>query len=183
MAIYVPAEPEQITMLDHVLDTYQQRLRKAGVHVGLRQAMSKVDDEGNPKGPALKHHGVPCYATVKIVAQKDRVMGLADAVITIDGDRWATLARETRIAILDHECEHLEPLLEEDGSPKEDDCGRPRLAMKPHTYEVGWFVEVAARHGNASIERQQAQMMLAENGQVLFAFMAEPVEEAVEVSA
>src|SRR4051812_37217959 len=132
MTIYVAPEPDQVALLDHTLDTYHQRLRAVGIRVALRQAMSPVDDEGNPKGPALKHHGVPCYATVKIVSQKDRVMGQADAINTLDGDRWPTIDKATRIAILDHELTHLEPLLEEDGAPKEDDCGRPKLTMKVH---------------------------------------------------
>lgn len=135
------------------MEKYHPALNEAGVRVGARYAHAPRDEEsGEPKGPALKLHGYPCLATVKIVSHKDRVAGLPDAIIDVDGDRWDDLSDAQQRALIDHELTRLELALDEEGKPKLDDCHRPKLKMRQHDHEVGVFNDVVRRHGPAAPE-------------------------------
>lgn len=151
-------------LLEETKQLHHPRLVLAEVNVAAVMVEAKVDENGDPAGPALKHHGHPCLAKIRIVPPKERVQGLADAEITLDGDRWPLLSRDEQVAVLDHELTHLELVGEA------DDGGRPKLRMRLHDYEAGWFVEVAERHREASQERQQAATMFTAHGQALFPF-------------
>lgn len=137
--------------------------RLEGVRVGLIFAYAPEDEEtGDPTGPALKRHGVPCLALARIVSAKDRVAGLPDALIYVDGAAWKGLTEREKLALLDHELTHI-------GFPENrgEDCGgRPKLKMRDHDYEFGFFTEVAERHGRASQEVQQATRFVDIAGQV-----------------
>jgi hypothetical protein len=184
MTTYQQAGKKQIDELNLAMTRYHQRLLKAEVVVDLSVAFAKVDEEtGEVKGPALKVRGVPCMAKIKIMSLEDRVQGHGDARITIDGDRWTDLSHDERLAVLDHELTHLivseemirtsppkagetaPPVSAVEFKPKLDDHGRPKLKMRPHDHEHGWFDEVAQRHGKSSLEAQQAQRFVDEFGQ------------------
>lgn len=121
------------------------------------------------KGPPVTLHGMECYAKVRIVNLRDRVKGMADAEIIIDSDKWDTMNDERRNALIDHELEHLELALKK-GAISFDDIGRPKLKIRHHDIDVGWFKSIAERHGKESIEIQQAHEIYAENQQLLFNF-------------
>jgi hypothetical protein len=122
-------------------------------------------------GPALTLHGTAAYAVVKISSSKDRAKGMADAEILIDRNRYEMMTDKQKDALLDHELYHLLVQKEDDGGFKVDDQQRPRLRMRPHDHEFGWFVEIARRHQEHSIEVQQAARMHMQAGQVYFPFM------------
>lgn len=177
MTTYTKADPKQLAALERALAKYHQRLIDAGVKVDLSVAFAKVNEEtGEIMGPALKLRGAAILAKVKILSLEDRVQGHGDARITIDGDRWADLTPDERMALLDHELTHLlvveemvrnSPPKPGDGpvpvapvafKPKLDDHGRPKLRMRPHDVEItGIFIEVLDRHKGASQEHQQVQ--------------------------
>lgn len=46
-----------------------------------------------------------------------------------------------------------------------DDLRRPKIKIRKHDVEVGWFNIVAGRHGNFSIERIQSKMVMDQLGQ------------------
>ncbi len=154
-----------------VIHLYHARL--ADVRLDFLWVRSALDDNGDPVEPdPLKWHGYPCLAVVKIIGPKDRAMGRADAEISLDFKRWEELSDEQRLALLDHELSHLEL------TGKTDDHGRPKLKMRLHDVQAGWFVGVAERHGAASQEVQQAQEIAREHGAALlqgeFDFRHEP---------
>jgi hypothetical protein len=95
------------------------------------------------------------------------VAGLADAEITLDADRWKELGRGKRIGLIDHELTHIELVYDDDGLAL-DDNERPKLKLRKHDYEFGWFNEVVERHGNDSLEREQAARLLYNAGQLYF---------------
>ncbi len=78
---------------------------------------------------------------------------------------------------MDHELTHLE-LAEKEGAPVLDDGGRPKLKMRLHDYEFGWFTEVAERHKENAIEVQQARALIDGDGQVYFPFLADEMSRA-----
>lgn len=119
-----------------------------------------VDSEGARTGkPALKLHGVAAAAIVKINSLKDRVEGKSDATIFLDGEYWSQASEAEKVAILDHELHHLVEQRDKDGNLIADDAGRPKLKMRPHNFQVGWFHAIAERHGPHAVETQQMQKL------------------------
>jgi hypothetical protein len=47
------------------------------------------------------------------------------------------------------------------GAVERDDLDRPKLKMREHDYEFGWFAETAHRFGEDSFEFSQARELLA----------------------
>lgn len=170
MATYRKVDSEVSTIIKELVKEHHQELEEAGVRVGARFAYAPVNlSTGEPKGEALKHHGYAAAAVVRIVSHRDRVAGMPDAMIDIDGQAWADeWNEERRRAILDHELTHLEVVRDEDGAIKLDDCHRPKLKMKLHDWQLGGFADIAKRYKEASIEVEAARAMADKHGQLLF---------------
>lgn len=131
--------------------------------------------------PVLKHQGYAAGAVVRITVLKDRALGVADAQIVVDRAGWLALSARQRNALIDHELTHLEVKTDEeegaeDAVPVYDALGRPRLVMRKHDHQFGWFDEVAKRHGQASPEVRQARVLMESSGQLYFDF--EPQAQA-----
>lgn len=142
-----------------------QLTRSAGVTIDFIFAFAEKDDNGNPVGPALMHQGYPAGGICRKIALKDRVKGMADVEICLDGDWWGNADEGERRALLDHELHHISPKQSGGGAFKCDAAGRPIIGIRKHDYQVGWFEVIAARHGIHSAERRQASLMMAESGQ------------------
>ena len=154
----------------HLMKVFHPALQSAGVKVDL---ISVADDDPEVEHP-LKLRGVPAYAICKIVDIKGRTMGRGDAEIVIDEARYLTMPDATKDAVLDHELEHLEVELNKKGKIKLDCARRPKLKMKLHDVEFGWFESIAKRHGIASIECKQATKMFLFHEQTFFGFVGDP---------
>lgn len=168
MPAFTRADDDTERLMKSTLEKYHQELKKADVDV------SVIMTSG------LMVHGWPAFARVRIVSQRDRVQGMADAEIAIDEDRWTLLSHDQRVGILDHELEHLQVVTEDDGKVKVDDCSRPRLRIRPHDHQFGWFNSIAERHGANSQEVQQASQFANAHGQLYLPGIA-PLEEPADV--
>ena len=172
MTTYVPATAAVQDRLRYLIDQFHPDLDTAGVTLVVLMAHAPTDAAGEPLRAALKHRGVRVAACVRVVNLKDRAKGVADAEILLDGDRWPDWPRETQIAILDHELTHLVAVAElkdEEGrlqTAELDACDRPKLRLRPHDWEFGWYDSVAERHGDASLEVIQASALIAAKGQL-----------------
>lgn len=125
--------------------------------------------------PCLKHQGYPAGAVVRITPLKDRALGIADATIVIDRAGWLALSQRQRDALVDHELTHLARKVDkETGEMVCDALDRPMLKMRKHDYQLGFFDEVAARHGEASPEVRHARRLMEHSGQLYFDFEARP---------
>ena len=152
MATFRKAEADITDLVSSVMRDCHRPLAEAEVKVDVLLAHAARDKEsGEPKGPAIRLNGYPCYATIRITSQKERVAGLGDALLTIDGDRWPDLLVEQQRALIDHELTHL-VLVTEDGTPQTDDCFRPKLRSRPHDAQFGIFWEVVERHQANALE-------------------------------
>jgi hypothetical protein len=149
-------------------------LEEVDANVCVLMATAAKDDKGKALAPAVKLHGVACAATVRIVSYKDRVAGREDAEILVDADLWEEASDPERVALLDHELHHLEVQRDDDGHPKSDDCGRPKLKMRHHDHDFGWFDAIARRHGDASYEVKQAKAFADQNGQLYWGWSSPP---------
>ena len=142
----------------------------AKVRIDYLFAFPEKDDDGNYVGDAIRHHGVKALGLTRKIPTKERAAGLGDAEVLLDGEWWAdeTTTDEQRAALLDHELHHLEVVKDEDGLVCLDNNDRPRLKLRMHSFEVGWFKEIAERHGAASQECIQAKMLWESSGQAYF---------------
>lgn len=140
-------------------------LLDARVTIDFVFAFADIDEQTQePIGNALSKNGVKALGLCRKIALKDRAMGRADAEISLDGQWWEQASDAERRALLDHELHHIATKTDKRGLVK-DDLGRPVIQLRKHDYEFGWFKCVAARHGRASIERQQAAEMMCDAGQ------------------
>lgn len=160
------ADAPQTKVIAAMMHKYHVDLEKAGVTI---ECLLATNAEG--KSP-LKLHGWPCFATIKVMSYKDRVAGAADARMMIDLDKWAELHEDQRNALVDHELEHLELIINpKNNQVKRDDLNRPRMRLKPHDYELSGFGSVARRHKDASIEvKSYIDFTIGPDGQMVMEF-------------
>jgi hypothetical protein len=134
--VYQIAGDEVREELNYVMEKYHQPLFDAGVSIDLLKAFSGSEEDPVP----LRHHGYAALALVRICSLKDRVKGCSDAEIVLDGvkcDEWST--DELR-AILDHELTHLDLCYDKKtGKLVRDDISRPKLKIRLHDRQFGWF--------------------------------------------
>lgn len=136
-------------------------------------ALFVFDDEESSE-PVLNHQGYPAQAVCRITPLRDRAMGMPDALIVVDRAIWLSLTQPQREALIDHELTHLTRVMDpETEQPTSDVLGRPKLAMRKHDYQFGWFDEIAQRHGDASPEVRQAKVLMEQSGQLYFDFVSQ----------
>jgi hypothetical protein len=148
-------------------------LLDAKVTIDLIFAFGDRNEQGLMTTSALTKGGVRALGIAKIISLKDRVAGRGDAEITLDGDWWHDAKDQQRRALLDHELHHITVKIKE-GCSIYDDIGRPKLAMRKHDYEFGWFTIIAARHGKFSIEVEQSTRIMEEQGEFYFPKALQP---------
>jgi hypothetical protein len=141
-------------------------------------ALFVFDTEESSKS-MLQHHGYAAGAVVRITPLKDRAAGVADATIVIDRAGWLALSARQRAALIDHELTHLARKVDkESGEMMVDAVERPKLIMRRHDHQFGWFDEIAKRHGAASHEVMQARRLMESSGQLYFDFEPPPATTA-----
>lgn len=150
---YRPADSEVLRLAAAVIEEHCPDLKKHGVTIEYLFAR-------NEEGVALKLRGTQCAAIVRINTLKERVQGCKDAEISIDEENWEELTESEKLALLHHELHHLVPCLDSDDLLKLDNHDRPKLRMRPHDREYGWFDHIAAVHGMASPEVKQSTKLL-----------------------
>jgi hypothetical protein len=172
MPTYSKADDDTIDLVRKIMEKYHHDLAAEDVTVDVLWAYA---DGGEP----LKLRGYPAAAIIGITSLKDRVLGVADAVIRIDGTHWNGLNGMCRTALIDHELTHLELCRDpESNEPLRDDHNRPRLKSRPHDWEIGGFDEIVQRHGKYAPEKMSLESALARLSQGTFAFEGE--EDAPE---
>lgn len=157
--------PDVVALLDGMRTEYHPELDNVTVSV----LFVFDDEEGSDQ--VLSHQGYPAGAVVRITPLRERALGLADASIVVDRAVWLSLSGRQRNALIDHELTHLNRVLDEETeTPVFDPLGRPKLVMRKHDHQFGWFDEIAQRHGDASPEVRQAKQLMEQSGQLYFDF-------------
>lgn len=140
-------------------------------NVGLRvQVLYYHNDE------QLTHRGVAAYAYVKATSLKERALGQKDATIVVDFASWQKMEGPRREALIDHELYHLTIKKGKDMANEFDDLGRPKIKMRKHDIEFGWFIRIAQEHQQQSIECFQANSLFLSHKQMLFSFLEDKTE-------
>ena len=133
-----------------LVEQYHPRLAEAEVTYLIFMVHAPTDDDGKPKGPALKLHGYPCAATVKILGIKERKAGLPDVRLELDADTWDERPAAEQRAILD-DC--LTRILVE--GEELDSADRPKLKQRKCDRHIEGFDEIIRRHEQAALVAQQ----------------------------
>lgn len=160
-------------LVERLIRTQHQELKNCGVTIQVMLAHAATNEEtGQTEGPAVLLHGYPCCAIVKVNSLKDRAEGKRDATITLDGDNWKDWPEPKRLAILDHELQHLQL------TGKVDDCGRPKLKVRLHDWQLGGFHAIVQRHEAEAVEYQQIAAAWAKVEQQTFGWDDSPARRA-----
>ncbi len=167
---YEPAPPTVKARANALIE------RHAGLH-DIWKSELRIDYlyATNDTGDAVSHRGYPALAVIRIVNLKDRTKGMGDAEITIDAARYMRMTERQQDALLHHELHHVIVVHDDDGKVKTDDQGRPKLKMRKHDFDFGWFTDIAELYGLDSPEVTQAKVMWDEANQALFPFLHDKV--------
>jgi len=146
-------------------------LLDAKVRIDLVFAMPDLDEDGHPINDALKKNGVRALGICRKLGLKDRALGRGDVEISLDHYWWTQTADELmQKALLDHELHHIAVVVAKTSHlPRCEEDGRPKIRLRKHDFEFGWFTIIAARHGEHSQERIQAREIFERAGQLYFA--------------
>lgn len=155
--------PQEVhDLINSTLEKHHPELVDAGVTI---DAIFAFNDKGEHP---VKFGGYPALAVIKITSLKNRVKGQCDAEITIDRDAYQSMNNDQRTALIDHELYHLLIARDKEDNIKYDDADRPKLKIRKHDYQMGWFREIARRHGYNSPEVYQAMILWREDGHTFF---------------
>ncbi len=135
------------------------------VKIDLVFAFGDQDDKGRVLNDALSKNGIRALGICRAIPLKDRVLGRGDAEISLDGDWWGGATESEQEALLDHELHHVSVQADKAGNVQFDDIGRPKIKLRKHDVEIGWFKCVAERNGISSQEQIQAKAIMDQAGQ------------------
>lgn len=177
---YFKASEADAKFIYEVMEKYHNELYQHKVKLGILFALASEE------GHALKHHGYPAAATIRIVPLKDRITKQYDVELMLDADFWRSNEESKKTALIDHELSHVELKRKKPQKPKKrppgeenesdeqetppdpkgdvmfDDYNRPMLRTKKGDYNVGdGFLSVIRRHPNAAIETDNLNAALA----------------------
>ena len=114
------------------------------------------------EGPAIKVRGCEAAGCIRITKLMERTLGLGDALMILDGERLDAWSSKRLQAVIDHELRHLTlARYKKTGLIQHDDEGRPKLRLRPHDFEFGWFARTAELYGEESYEVSQAREIVA----------------------
>jgi len=150
-------------LIKRAMAMYHSELAGAGVTVHAVFA-SNIDKETGEICPAVKVHGHTAAAKMQVTSLQDRARGLPDAKLTIDEYSWKRMAESRRVALIDHELEHLVLKTDDDGIVF-DDRGRPKLKLKIHDWQFQGFAKIIERHGEAAVEHREMVRWQEKGGQ------------------
>lgn len=162
MTTYDTVPQEVLNLIRSTMEQYHEELVTADVTVDAMFAYTENGDH------PLKHGGYPALACIKITSLKNRIKGMADAEITFDGEAYKAMTLEQRIALIDHELHHLMVARDKEDNIKYDDAERPKLKMRKHDYQMGWFRDIAIRHKENSPEVYQARLLWLADANIFF---------------
>lgn len=171
MPVFERAKADVDAIVGKIMHKYHPELKEAGVTVDVLMASATTNQAGESSGPPLKKNGYPCAALIKVTSLPDRCAGLADAMLKIDADQWKALTDAQRAALVDHELTHLELKKDGNGVTKTDDLDRPKLMIKRHDVEIGWFHDVVRRHERDAPEYQSFDALTRSVAQMQLPFM------------
>jgi len=166
---YARAPKEIDELIQEVMREHHPVLAALDVSIDVL-LVSDVDPKTGEERHALKVHGYPTAAAVRVTPLETRALRHGDALVLLDSSEWEDLTPDERRALADHELEHLGVRAKPKtggadgavwmdgekmrGEPASDDLGRPKLKLRLHDWNLGGFKSIASRHGANALEVQ-----------------------------
>jgi len=169
---YNKPDSKALELLKVAIKNWHPDLVEAEAKVALVMVGPAVNDAGDVTTPAITMQGVAVAARVGLVSPKRRVYMEYDVEIEIDETVWTDFDEDKRLALLDHELEHVQVRRDRNSAIARDDDLRPKLRLGADDYMLTGFVAVAKRHGRNAIEVMSLRSLWDEYGQGLFPFAA-----------
>lgn len=148
--IYIQASDAEKAVLQRAMATYHPALLEANVKVAFTMAR-KFDSQEQPIH-CVKFAGANAAAVTRKVPPRRRVYDEHDAEIEVDGLTWDELSEPQRIALLDHELNHIVVSVGDDNAVQLDDMGRPKVRLIPDDFTLTGFYAIGRRHGRTALE-------------------------------
>lgn len=168
-ATYSLADKNTELLCSDLVAKHHTDLDTTGATFNLIFALRDPEDESEK--PVLANKGHRVFGLSKIHNLKERILGLADAEILLDGDAWPRMSKEVKSAVLDHQLQYFEVKRDKEGEFVYDDLQRPILKMRQTDRSFGWFDSVASRHREHSMEVIQMRRLFSESGQIYLPFV------------
>lgn len=163
--IYERCDEETIARVHRMISRNHEELARAKVTLSLLFVAARRKED-KLVGAALTHQGYAAHAVARVVNLRDRAKGNPDVEIVFDFHSWSNLSPKSQDALIDHELTHFLVVADEF-----DAAGRPKIRLKKHDFQVGWFHAVASRHGAHAIEAIQSKLLVDSTGQLYFAWL------------
>lgn len=155
MSWYAIATEEVNLTIMKVMEQNHPELYNEGVTITALIARSE-------EGPALKVGGRAALGCIRVTKLTERTLGLGDALMILDGETMPAWSSKRLQAVIDHELRHLMfAKNKKTGQIQRDDEGRPKLRIRPHDFEFGWFARTAELYGEESYEVSQAREIVS----------------------
>lgn len=167
------ATPATHELCQQLVELYHKDLDSAAAKVDIVMAFRDPDGEA----PAMEKDGHRILGQASTIKLKDRVKGMGDCEIMLDGDAWDGLPDKQKAALMDHELEHFEVKRDKVGDFIMDDLNRPVIKIRNHDRSFGWFDTIAMRHRSDSMEVHQLRKLFTEEGQVYLPFIKDLADE------
>ena len=153
MSIFTVADKAVYTRLESMISGYYGELLECSVTIGILFAHPSSK---SPDKPAIMVHGIQVYSTIRLINLKDRVAGLPDVQLILDGPYWSdrTTTEANRTEIIDSQLYRLEVKRDKSGGIITDDLGRPVFRLKRPDYALSGYDAIIRRHGAGSLAMQ-----------------------------
>ncbi len=148
MSIYTKAGTAINDMVNTLIDNHYGELAECQIRIGVLFAHPRA-----PMKPALTTNGVPVLSTIRKINLKDRVAGLPDAQIILDGPYWndPNTTNDNQLELLDSQLYRLELKRDKTRAIKTDDAQRPIITLKRYDYFIAGHDSIIRRYGNNSL--------------------------------
>lgn len=180
---YCHAESGEVdTLIAELINTIEDHkpLLDAGIKINALFAYPDLDKYGRPKNDAIKVNRYKALACIKATSYKDRVKGMGDVELLVDALAWGEMNILQKKALLDHELTHIQIIVDDYDRPMKDNLGRPKITMRLHDAQFGWFESVAKRWGKHSGEQMQAEILFDKKGQYYWPLLYEATKTVRE---
>ena len=168
MSTYRICEKSVTDLASGLIDEHYPDVEEAKATIRYLFAYGPRDEDGHATGPAITHNGYVASGLCRVNSLRDRVAGLMDVTILLNGDEWPDWSSERQLAVLDHEIYHVQVQRDKSGRVKIDEAGRPKIRLRKHDIVIGGFHAIIERHGLDAIEAASLQRCGKKHQPLLF---------------
>ena len=113
--------------------------------------IAKWDDDGRPTA-----------AEARRCSNKERDLYGFDFEVNVLRDNWDGLNTFAKVRLAWHELNHCVVVVDEDGKPSKDDCGKTMISIEPHDLIIRSFKEEVNKFGLSPVDISPSKFLYKE---------------------